>query len=881
MKKTVRLLLIASLVIVMSLTCFTACDVAEVAEDVFEGIGDFFDDIFGGSSKYGDCEHDWHVEYSEPSTCKYQGYETYWCSNCGEMKKESLPLGDHVQNVEYGYAATCTSTGLTDRITCERCGELIQQATTIDAKGHTPVTIEAVAPTCTTDGYTEGKECSDCGEILEYPQTIDAAHTPEVVEGYEATCTTNGLSDGSVCSVCDEILQIQQVIYAGHVDEYIPYLEPTCTQDGHSDGWKCSRCGEVYSEPEVYPAGHDEYISENGYEATCTENGKSETVSCYRCDEVVRGGEVIPAAHKEEVLVGVAATCSSTGLTDGKKCTACGEITVEPEVIEKLSHTVVSISGYDATCSSNGLSDGKFCSVCGNPTVTQHTIAATGHTFGENGQCTGCTLVATADLIYTEVFASSSSVRSTDNQPVAYTVAGLAENSQATEIVIPDTYNGLPVIGIDANAFSGNTNITRVILTASIVSVGDHAFSGCTALEILECADFEQTSTWSNTWFGYSSSLKIKAPKSGDKTPYDIYLEAMNATQHDIKRYIMTSTSTATMSYGGNTQKMLEITSEQRQYYDDCYYKTTEIDYGSSSSQSQSFYYVGGYYYDVATSQKFRVSKEAWRDMMTVNREDMPELTERYFKQVEFTKSINGSMYLSMILDADYLRQIMVDELGPEAAALQLSDTEYNYCFSSEGYIYSYTADMTMSMGPEYTVYTHSSVVFSQVNTYNGPSAPAYGYTDVTEILNSNCSRMGHKAVECEQVDATCFGEGWTAYSYCSRCFQAIDEAETIEAAHKYENGECTECGAFEDNVSRDLAYELKDDGTGYILVGIGDCKDTAIIVPEYVYGRPVITVNADAFVGTDVEIIYIGSASFAIDEFAGCEDTSEFWQEN
>ena len=445
-------------------------------------------------------------------------------------------------------------------------------------------------------------------------------------------------------------------------------------------------------------------------------------------------------------------------------------------------------------------------------------------------------------------------------------------------IVIPSTHEGAPVVGINEGAFDGCETVKRVILPATIVSVGENAFNGCTSLEFIECSDFEQAKQWNSAWLGNCTIVKIKAPSYNGKTPYEIYLEAMNATQHNLNRYVMNTTSTATISNGLDSEKMLEVTSEQRQYYNDCYFYTKEVDYGSSSTKVQSAYYVGGYYYDTANSMKLKMSWEAWTDMMTINRGDMPELTEKYFKNVEFTMSPNGSMYLTLILDAEYLRLIMIEQLGPEAEALQLTDTEYNYTFTADGLIQAYTADTSMSMGQGYTMYSHSEVRFSQINTLSGISAP-YGCTDYTDTVKNYYCKNGHKEVECEQVDPTCFGNGWTAYSYCKNCYEAIKKAEIIEASHNFVNGECIECGIFYyTNTSKDLAYELNSDGSGYILVGIGDCKDTVVYVPEQVYGRPVITVKADAFNGTNVEMIYIAGNGYSSSDFTGCEDTRELW---
>ena len=54
---------------------------------------------------------------------------------------------------------------------------------------------------------------------------------------------------------------------------------------------------------------------------------------------------------------------------------------------------------------------------------------------------------------------------------------------EATEIVIADTYNGLPVRVIGEKAFYRNDRITSVIVPDSVRSIGDSAFHSCSKLE--------------------------------------------------------------------------------------------------------------------------------------------------------------------------------------------------------------------------------------------------------------------------------------------------------------------------------------------------------------------------------------------------------------
>jgi hypothetical protein len=49
-------------------------------------------------------------------------------------------------------------------------------------------------------------------------------------------------------------------------------------------------------------------------------------------------------------------------------------------------------------------------------------------------------------------------------------------------VEIPDTINGMPVVGIGDKAFMNNTSITGITIPGSVTSIGAYAFRGCTGL---------------------------------------------------------------------------------------------------------------------------------------------------------------------------------------------------------------------------------------------------------------------------------------------------------------------------------------------------------------------------------------------------------------
>ena len=122
---------------------------------------------------------------------------------------------------------------------------------------------------------------------------------------------------------------------------------------------------------------------------------------------------------------------------------------------------------------------------------------------------------------------------------------------------------------------------------------------------------------------------------------------------------------------------------------------------------------------------------------------------------------------------------------------------------------------------------------------------------DCGETVTEKIPALGHDRVYEPAIEATCETSGRTGRVVCGRCGMEIEGGETIPPlGHEIEGDECINCGK---EACMDLEFEISLDESYYILVGLGDCSDTHILVPD-VYDdgengeHPVKSIEIEAF---------------------------------
>ena len=202
-----------------------------------------------------------------------------------------------------------------------------------------------------------------------------------------------------------------------------------------------------------------------------------------------------PPAHEHVIVIdeAIEATCFSTGLTKGKHCSVCNRIFLAQRVINRISHTEVIDEAVPATCTTTGLTKGKHCSVCSKVLVAQEIIPAYNHSFGVWNNISS----PNDNINITEQRSCSCGFTETRTYPIegskgleyqinsdgkSCTVIGIG-SCLDSGIAIPNTVDGYTVTSIGEEAFSGQSDITFIIIPNTVTSIGTKAFYGCVGLK--------------------------------------------------------------------------------------------------------------------------------------------------------------------------------------------------------------------------------------------------------------------------------------------------------------------------------------------------------------------------------------------------------------
>ena len=341
------------------------------------------------------------------------------------------------------------------------------------------------------DDVSHYDECTGCHKIINSSKhTIDYRVDVEQIVGtydYRHSFT-------EFCTGCEysKVLSTEN-IHTHENSETYGNVPATCESSGYQAGLRCAECDHVYFEPTVIPAlGHaildDGWVEEKS--PTCTQEGYigHEVCKWCACALDVNGNRLsdisIPKTNHIlgrtdgsiiEIDIGLiyqlsdypefVAGCIGVPPTDATAgqssfcCDTCGE-TVFVQVLGHYFEIMYDDTNHWSQCAVSGCSAKKDMTV---------------HQFSQ-GICDICGYKSpySVGLAYT-----------ISSDGTSYTVSGIGSCTD-TDIVIPSTYNGLPVTAIGSSAFQHCSDLISVKIPSSITSIGSFAFNGCYNLTRIE-----------------------------------------------------------------------------------------------------------------------------------------------------------------------------------------------------------------------------------------------------------------------------------------------------------------------------------------------------------------------------------------------------------
>ena len=486
-----------------------------------------------------------------------------------EINLSDIELPLHVHYLTHaGYVEpTCSEKGNIEYYYCSSCGHYY-----IDQNGESEVDISSIYSykdhvygphydnievTCETDGYYKHK-CVSCGYV-EYVYETALGHNIQHTDRVEPTDTEDGTIECYTCLNCkthysdqdgknilsDEQYTISKLGHANILHQN--RIDSTCTTEGTLEYYECDRCHKKYSDSNLMQELDSITIPcvPHTYSTDVTKDDTNHYFTCTIC------GNKISEVHNSNKLF-------NDSINHYYGCSVCDYVSASAQ---KVGHTYnegkCSVCNFDATTLTKIIIPDGVTTISANAfkglTNLKSIVIPSSITSIESNAFDGCTALSniyykgsTSDKTnisisngndnlssahwnyYSETKPSDTTNRywhGDDSNPAIwqeleytlsadgkyYIVSGIG-TVVTEEVVVPSTYNNLPVKEIGLNAFRTVDFITSISLPDSIVAIGESAFYNCENLASINIPN--TVTSIPNGCLEYSKLTSLYIPKS-------------------------------------------------------------------------------------------------------------------------------------------------------------------------------------------------------------------------------------------------------------------------------------------------------------------------------------------------------------------------------